>query len=218
MSSVTLRVLIAKKELDELKAIALYHEKHCKVRHDSGTITSVSDATVKHGAGTTGPDGDKVVDMLPSILNTEQNIDARNGEIADKDILLQGATTVSLPENKLEETSNENLAISMEDIVSSVRKRFQKKALKLLRDIAKIPNALSYDNHGAVTINGFYVENSDIKDLIASCFYSIRSKNVVGLVLFIQMLKDNQLFGSVSNPELHQENFDKEWYFIGDLT
>lgn len=167
--TVTPRVLIAKKELDELKATVAYYEKHYKPKL-SVDSSDANDASVKSGAGEVyiGPSGDcNSGPTLPNFgVNDKEEIsDIRNGAISDKDILLQGATKVLLPEHKELLPDEKGSSISYEDILSYIRKRFQKKALKLLNELAKHPMAISYDGKGVVTINGTLIENSNIQGI-----------------------------------------------------
>ena len=140
--------------------------------------------------------------------------------------MIPNATTVDLHEKPLKKAEqkgessdfSEKSHLSHEEIVASVRKRFQKRALRLLKEIEKNPTALSYDSTGEVTIDGMFVRNSNIKDLLASCFYTIRSKGVTGLLAWIDLLKQNNLFSYVSNPDLNQNELPEDWYFIGNMT
>ena len=219
-TSVTLRVLVSKKELDDLKAIAAYHEKNCKTNHK--TEVDSSDAAVKSGFGSVdiGPDGDHTIQEIPSFSNApaEANSDQRNGPVSEKDILISGATSVSIPERKEPFHNSKELPLSNEVIISSIRIRFQKRAMKLLNEIAKHPSLIHYDDKGIVTINGTFFESSNIKDLLASCFYTTHSKEVNGLSMWIEFLKENNLFSNVLNTDLTEENLDAKWFFIGNLT
>ena len=152
-----------------------------------------------------------------TLADQEEISDVRNGVISDKDILLPGATKVVLPEKRETLLKEKDCGISNEDILSYIRKRFQKRALRLLNELAKHPMAISYDAHGVVTINGTLIENSNIKELLASSFYAIHSINVVGLPMWIDMLKEKQLYSYVINPELKEKDYDHEWFYIGNL-
>lgn len=219
--TVTLRVLISKKELDELKAIVAHHENHCKQTPSEENVI-VNDASVKAGAGevSIGPGGDTNPNPLPSFTfaDKEDTFDVRNGIISDKDILLPGATKVLLPEKKDSLSKEKESPISNPNILSKIRKRYQKRALRLLNELAKHPMAVSYDNHGVVTINGTLIEKSSIQDLLASTFYAIHSSTVIGLSMWIDMLKEKQLYSYIINPELKEKNYDHHWYYIGNLT
>ena len=148
-TSVTLRVLVSKKELDDLKAVAAYHEKHCKVNHKTEKVDS-SDATIKSGGGSVdvGPNGDHAIQEIPSFSNAqaEANSDQRNGLVSEKNTLISGATSVYIPEKKDPLPNSMELTLSNEEIISSIRKRFQNRALKLLNEIAKHPSLIYYDN------------------------------------------------------------------------
>ena len=222
-SSVTLRVFIAKKELDDLmaerddlKAKAAIYLSKIQALEKSNTL---DDASQKSGAGivNVGPDGDQIIENLPTFTNNyiSESSDARDGKISEKKILLSGSTSVSVPENPDEKSKN--LPIPEEKIVTYIRKRFQKKAMRLLRDIAQRPVDISYNHNGEVTLFGTLFKDSDIKDLVAVTFYKIRSKPITGLTKWIEMLKENNLFAYVENPDLICE-FDNGWFFIGNLT
>ena len=240
-SSVTLRVFIAKKELDDLKAErddlkaerddlkaerddlkakAAFHEKHCKKIQALEKSDTLDDASQKSGAGivNVGSDADQMIENLPTFTNnySSESSDARDGKISEKNILLSGSTSVSVPENPVEKSKN--VPVPEEKIVTYIRKRFQKKAMRLLLDIAQRPEDISYNHNGEVTLFGTLFKDSDIKDLVAVTFYKIRSKPITGLTKWIEMLKENNLFAYVENPDLKCLEFDNDWFFIGNLT
>ena len=84
-------------------------------------------------------------------------------------------------------------------------------------EIAKHPLSVSYDNDGTTCIYGNIIEGSDIRDLLASCFYPIKSRPVHGLQLWNDMLKQINLSHHVINPDQNQLPDDKEWFYLGNL-
>ena len=214
-----------KKELDRLRAIVLFHETHCKKNHEEQEL-NVNDASSKTGSGgqiSCGPSGDcgdtADNELLPALASTShmQQDDSRNINLSEKSLLIPNKTSVLLP--KTSEVEVNKTPLSKEKIISSIRKRFQKKAGKLLDEIGSHPLSVSYDSQGVTSINGQLVQGSDIRDLLASCFYSIKSKHVNGLQLWNDMLRETNLYHYVVNPD-HQHNIpnDEEWFFLGNLT
>lgn len=218
--SVTLRVAITKKELDRLRAceaICLYHETHCKKRPSD----PASDAALKTGSGCEiGPSGDSPDnELIPAIASNDHahQLDQRNGHISEKNILIPKATTVTLV--KTPPVDNDKTPMPKDQIIGSLRKRFQNRGSKLLDEIRKHPLSVSYDSDGTTCINGNVMQGSDIKDLVASSFYTIKSRPVVGLQLWNEMLKEINLSHHVINPDQNLKvPDDKEWFYIGNLT
>ena len=218
--SVTLRVAITKKELDRLRAceaICLYHETHCKKRPSD----PASDAALKTGSGCEiGPSGDSPDnELIPAIASNDHahQLDQRNGHISEKNILIPKATTVTLV--KTPPVEADKTPMPKEEIIAYLRKRFQNRGSKLLDEIKKHPLSVSYDSDGTTYINGNVMLGSNIKDLVASSFYTIKSRPVVGLQLWYEMLKEINLSHHVIKPDQNlQVPDDKEWFYIGNLT
>ena len=63
------------------------------------------------------------------------------------------------------------------------------------------------------------MQGSDIKDLVASSKNKKKSRPVVGLQLWNEMLKEINLSHHVINPDQNLKvPDDKEWFYIGNLT
>ena len=55
--------------------------------------------------------------------------------------------------------------MTIDEIVSSIRKRYRKRALDLLIHLKTHPSALFYNSEGVATIEGSEIKGSSIKDL-----------------------------------------------------
>lgn len=180
-------------------------------------------ALLKKGDGCSGDDKEDnyleecdtlAIDLDPTIEDTDQ----RNKSVIKKDTILPKTSNVSLVPTEKKADNSKSPEIS--DIVSSVRKRFQKRARLLLMKLFLNPN-FSVNNLGEVTIDGVLYKHSDINILIQNCFYKTKyEKNVIGLPAWFVFLKANDLFnGYVTSPDklFEEANASKPFWYLGPL-
>ena len=180
-------------------------------------------ALLKKGDGCSGDDKEDnyleecdtlAIDLDPTIEDTDQ----RNKSVIKKDTILPKTSNVSLVPTEKKADNSKSPEIS--DIVSSVRKRWQKRARLLLMKLFLNPN-FSVNNLGEVTIDGVLYKHSDINILIQNCFYKTKyEKNVIGLPAWWVFLKANDLFnGYVTSPDklFEEANASKPFWYLGPL-
>jgi|FLMP01.1.fsa_nt_emb hypothetical protein len=183
----TLRCMIEKSELDRL----LFIESKYK-----GLSTS---AILKKGEGAQ-PSTCKDEEDCDEDPLAEDKSDQRNGStLIEKNTILPTASSVSLVTSTTGKSANSELTghwselIGIQDIVSGVRKRFQKRAKQLLDKLKSNPSL--YVNHlGEISIDDIFYKNSNIKVLLENCYYQTKSQHITALEPFMAFLKSHQLY------------------------
>ena len=143
----TLRVLVPLEEYKSLKKIAQMCTKHCQSK-----IHSEKSVTIKDGSGPSNelsPPGERrmancaedTLDSCEISKNIDQNIDLIPKEVIVNSDSAQTSKTVSREEK-----------LTLQNIVSHLRPRYQAKGRKLLSILLEHPDDFGYDQNGVVTI------------------------------------------------------------------
>ena len=143
-------------------------------------------------------------DQVPVIPTTStENIDQREAIVTEKCTELDGETKVNV--KNVEEEKIEVEKLSDSQILQSIWSRFRNKAEKLLKQFHSYPTRINWDSTGIVTLNGEKYSDVNIKDLLAISFYPIRTKKVLCLSIFIELLKELNMMIFVKNFEIRYE-------------
>ena len=217
MSDVSYRVFIEKSELQRLRNIEKLYYSSKKAKENNAISTSGEGAAEPIAAGGDAGNQSCIQNHHVLVQNTEQS-DQRNGSLSPVEIVLPSSSKAPLTQVAEISDSRNISQLSPDAIVSSIWKRFQKKARILLTEIRLNPN-ITYNSKGEVTIDGKFHQNSDIRLLLSVCFYSIEeNKQIVALGPFITFLKENGLFQSITNSRILISDTKYAWYYIGHLV
>jgi hypothetical protein len=93
--------------------------------------------------------------------------------------------------NVVSETKDQKLDV--ENIISSIPKKFAYKARVILNHIIHNTNKITWNDKGEVIINEKLIPNSHIVDLIKCSLYTYKNCNPRGLKEFIHQLKDSNI-------------------------
>ena len=194
-NEVSVKVLINLKVYEKLKRESqLYHE-HCLSKRNT-----LIQSPVQSGGGSDCNNSEQVP-VIPT--TSTENIDQREATVTEKCTELDGVTKVNVKDEKEEKVEVTKLSDS--DILQSIWSRFKHKAEKLLKQFHSHPTRINWDSSGIVTLNGEKYSNVNIKDLLAIAFYPIRTKKVLCLSIFIELLKELNLMIFVKNFEIRYE-------------
>ena len=138
--------------------------------------------------------------------------DQRN-EIIPKCTQIEGVTKVDIPEEKNIDIGS----LSDDKILNTIWSRFKPKAKKLLAEFRKHPCNINWSLTGSIILNGESYPETTISDLLAVCFYPLKTKKLYCLPIFIEILKDLNLIIFVKNWDIKKQTFNDGWYFIGDI-
>ena len=225
MSEPIEKVIIDKQIYLTLKKTSDFHKANCmKTKNDN----IYSDAIEKKGAGATQPiepncHGDSInhntesqnfVPPDPLMPHSSRESDQRAGKIIEPDISVEGPIFVDVAKVAKVETDR----LSDEEILKTIRKKSLVKAKRLLEKIKEFPLKINWDSTGLARINGHYMNNCQIQDLIGLCFYPIRHKKIECLSLWYSVLKEANLAIHITNWELKQSELKDGWYFLGSLA
>ena len=158
-----------------------------------------SESILQTGGGNCINDEEKVP-VIPN-LSTE-NVDQREANVTEKCTELDGVAKIEV---KKEQQENDTEKLADSDILKHIWSRFQIKAQKLLKQFHNFPTRLNWDSSGFVTLNGEKYSDVKITDLLAICFYPVRTKKVLCLPIFIELLKEMNLMMFVKNFEIRYE-------------
>ena len=114
--------------------------------------------------------------------------------------------------------------LSEDSILSVLQKRYRIKGQKLLQELKKHINYISFDQNGVVSIQGSIIQGLNILDALPSVFYQVKCKEISGLKEWYEALKHLGLSKFVTNSTLR--NFDQSsqtcddqpWYFLGKMV
>lgn len=89
-----------------------------------------------------------------------------------------------------QKTSGQNEVMTLEAIVATVPERYKRKATKLLMKLQELPDRISWDHQGTVTIEKSKIGDSSIVDLINEAMRERKkvTANIVGRRQFAQIL------------------------------
>ena len=192
-SEISIKVLINKGLYEKLKKESQLYQEHCLKKNPT------SESILQTGGGNCTSDEEKVP-VIPN-LSTE-NVDQREANVTEKCTELDGVAKIEV---KKEQQENDTEKLADSDILKHIWSRFQPKAQKLLKQFHNFPTRLNWDSSGFVTLNGEKYSDVKITDLLAICFYPVRTKKVLCLPIFIELLKEMNLMMFVKNFEIRYE-------------
>ena len=179
--AVSLRVLVAKEELERLQELAKYHEQNCLKNHQ--------EASEKNGGGhNVNANGDveppnSINKAIPALSSPNMIEDSDGDQRANLTIEKQTLIDSNPETSKSESKDREINEFPMESVINSVRKRYKGKATQLVHSLKSISSFALQDYR--VIINGELLPNSDIRLLIQMCFYPIKTEFVLDKINFL---------------------------------
>ena len=192
-NAVVVRVLLTYKVYEKLKKESQLYQEHLLKKRNT---------LLQSGGGNSiDCSNSDQVSVIPT--TSTENIDQREAIVTEKCTELDGVTKVNI--KNVEEEKIEVEKLSDSQILQSIWSRFKTKAEKLLKQFHSYPTRINWDSSGIVTLNGEKYSDVNIKDLLAISFYPIRTKKVLCLSIFIELLKELNLMIFVKNFEIRYE-------------
>ena len=192
-SQVSVKVLINKAIYEKLKKESQLYQEHCLKK------AQTSETVLQTGGGDCINDDEKVP-VVPNL--SSENTDQREAIVTEKCTELDGVTKVEVKED---EQKNDTEKLADSEILKYIWTRFKIKAAKLLKQFHNFPTRIDWDSSGIVTLNGEKYHDVKITDLLAISFYPVRTKKVLCLSIFIELLKELNLMMFVKNFEIRYE-------------
>ena len=202
-NTVSVKVLIDKQVYEKLKSDS---QKYIELTTKNLNHLKITDQS--------GGGGDRCEQVQVPLFPEQQ--DSRNAIIPKCVQIDSGETKIDIPEEK-KEKNIDNGSLSDDKILDTIWSRFKPKARKLLTEFRRHPCNINWSSTGSVILNGESYPETTISELLAVCFYPLKTKNLYCLPIFIEILKNLKLIIFVKNWEIKKQTFNDAWYFISDI-
>ena len=202
-NTVSVKVLIDKQVYEKLKSDS---QKYIELTTKNLNHLKIADQS--------GGGGDPCEQVQVALFPEQE--DSRNPIIPKCVQIDSGETKIDIPEEK-KEKNIDNGSLSDDKILDTIWSRFKPKARKLLTEFRRHPCNINWSSTGSVILNGESYPETTISELLAVCFYPLKTKNLYCLPIFIEILKDLKLIIFVKNWEIKKQTLSNAWYFIDDI-